>query len=936
MSWISIAEREGTQLWQGDVVVVGASLGGVAAALAARESGRRVCLLESGPTLGTELTAAWRQSLPEDPLVARLRALCRDLGAPAEGPVDILLGTLALDRIVGEAGVDAFVKVVPGRVLQSESGVVTGVEVVGKSGRQAVVAPLVIDATAGQALFRRALGLPLPRRTRVCRRLYVAGMDVPPGGEIRDVPPAVGLAGNRVDARPAAWPGEAILTVSLDAGDASWSTLMLRSVRAGVAAFAYLRRHVASWRDAILVDISPGLTEEFPEDDEASAAAVGGLAALPLVGDLSRQIVAGRELGRRHAVAPGTLPPCPPPSGELLASAELRAAPEQDLPPLHLPPASARRHEFRDVVVAGYGTGGTFAAIAAAQRGVRVAVLDPSPLPGGIGSAGRIHSYYHGLSGGLQDGFDEAIAGRAADLGRARGYHPVGRADVLARALEGDRLEVFAGHTVFGVILEGSRVTGVVSSAADGYHVFPCQVAIDGTGDGDLAAAAGATMVLGRDGDGFPQPYSYTPTSVGNGELRHHNYDAGWVDPTDTIDFSRAHFEGRLRVTQRGPFGADRHFCTLAPILGLRESRFARGALTLTFEDFLQGRTFPDTVCSAYAHHDNHAMDYAEESDWARRHVVMFGLWRYLCHGDVPYRVLTPAGVDGILLACRALSVDHDLHQLLRMQRDLQVLGEVCGVAAAEAVRRGVAPRDVPIDALKAILEGRGIRVKAPAKALDLPQKDLFEALRREDHDRGLAMWRLSLRGPEADWDRFFGAETDPGARFCAAVAAAVGGVCRDDVVGELRRAVAARAAEPPLGVKSPARCVVAALALAALRTDDAAAASGELLGEARPAPEVLLLLGALATAGRPEGIAVVRRFLAEHEDAPFPVPLWGVEAAHPASFRAFVILRALRTLAALGSADEEHRLEPYLNDASLLLRRHARRVQRELQAVRI
>lgn len=936
MQWIRLAGRRATQLWTGDLAVVGASLRGVAAAVAAQRAGRRVCLLDPGPVLGTELSAGWQHLLPAHPLIDGIRAYGADLGAPADRPLDIVLGTLAIDHLVAAAGVAAFVKVRAARLLRDRRGRLTGVEVVGKSGRQVVTVPTVIDASPGQSLARRATGAPERPRLTVERRAYLAGIEVPAYGMAWEVPASLGVLGNRVEALPAAWPGEAILRVRLAASGLAETVLLGASLRAVTSALAWLRQNVPGLSAATLVDVAPGLLEEFAGESTLAADGLDGTGVyvLPAMTDLAAGLAAAESLARDAAPATRALHRADAAPRQSLTTRELAAAPEQDLAAVRLPPALARLHEPRDVVVAGYGTGGPFAAIAAAESGVNVVVLDAAPVPGGIGAAGRIHSYYHGLRGGIQDRLDESVTGRGGALAqKVRGYHPVGRAEVVTQALQRPGLEVFSGHTVFGVVREGTRVTGVLSAAEDGYHVFPCQVAVDATGDGDVAAAAGAPMTLGRDGDGFPQPYSYTPSLLRNGELLHHNFDAGWVDPTDTIDFSRAHFEGRGQIACRGPYTPDRHYCTLASIIGLRESRFAKGRRVLTLDDFLQGRTFEDTVCSGLAHHDNHAMDYAEESEWSRRHVVMFGLWQTLWHGHVPYRALLARGVENVLLGCRALSVDHDLHQLLRMQRDMQVVGEICGVAAAEAVKRGIAPADVPGAALQPLLAARGIQPRPPQKAADLPACELLARLTGKGDERGLAMWRLSLMGPAVDWPGFFARETEPGARFCGAVAAALGGVRSQVVVDTLQDTLRQRIAEPVLGIKSPARYLVAALVLAELQAPGSADAIGTLLSPTLPPPELLLLLRALGQAGQPEGIAVIRRFLQETEGNPFAIALWGADPAHPTSFRDAVIIRAVRSLGMLGVTDEASRLEALREHPMLLMRRLARRVLKELGA---
>ena len=930
MQWIRLAGRRATQLWCGDLVVVGGSLGGVAAALSARRAGRRVCLLEAGPTLGTELSAAWSTGLPDRPLCQAIRDDTASRGAPADRPVDVVLGTLAVDRLLLDAGVTVLVCARATRLVRDRRGFLAGVEVAGKSGRQVVRAPCVLDATAGQRLARRALGSSARPLRAVERRGYMVGLTVPAEGASWAVPSSLGVLGGRVEAVPAAWPGEALLRVRLAAAGLSETVLLGASLHAVTAVVAWLRQHVAEFAAATLVDVSPGLTEEASAGAAALAVPPGlGLAVLPDTPDLAVRLDAAEGLGREAAAATRRLPRLDAAPRQCLRTRELAAAPEQDLTVVRLAPALARLHEPCDVVIAGYGTGGVFAALAAAERGVRAVVLDAAPVPGGIGSAGRIHSYYHGLRGGLQDRLDEAVTGGGSALApKVRGYHPVARAEVMTQALQHPCLEVCSGHTVFGVVREGTRVTGVLTAAADGYHVFPCQVAVDATGDGDLAAAAGAPMTLGRDGDGFPQPYSYTPSLMRQGELGHHNFDAGWVDPTDTLELSRAHLEGRAQVACRGPYTPERHYCTLASIIGLRESRFARGRVVLTFDDFLEGRGFPDTVCSAYAHHDNHAMDYAEESEWSRRHVVMFGLWRTLWHGDVPYRALLPRRLDNVLLACRALSVDHDLHQLLRMQRDMQVIGEICGVAAAEAAIQGIAPAALPVEELRPLLAARGIAPRPPRRAADLPVAELLGKLAGEGDERGLAMWRLSRSAKAVDWPAFLAGTADPNARFCGAIAAALGGQAGPEVVAVLQEVLRSRQAEPVLGLKSPQRYVVAALALAEIGAPGIAEAIGDMLTLELPAPTLLLLLRALGKAGQPAGVGAIRRFLAETAQHDFPVALWGGDPAHPTAFRDAIVIRAVRSLAQLGDTSEAWRLDALVDHPMLLWRRHARRVK--------
>ncbi|MCK5802378.1 MAG: FAD-dependent oxidoreductase [Lentisphaeria bacterium] len=927
MNEITLGSRLSTILWKGDVIVLGAGWGGMSAALSARARGLRVCLIETAPTLGIELSAMWNCAVPDGKLGQRILEFSRECGAPPTASADPLLCTLAFDQLASQSGIDAFVRVLPVRVVVGQQGMLRGVEVVGKSGRQIVEAATVIDATPGRAFARATLALPAPAMAMAIRRAYLARVPADFEACSIAVPASMGVLKDTILLEPAAWPGEALLSISVRcAGRTPKAVTLQQSMAILNEAVAHLRQNVQGLADVTMVDVAPGLQGKY---DRGELGSLAGTGVIPLLeGTVEQEVLSGETLDLAGASRP--VPTIQAPDGDSsLQTNELAAAAEQDLDTTELPAVTAILHEPRDIVVAGYGTAGAFAALSASEAGSSVVVLDPTAVPGGIGTAGRIHSYYHGLPGGMQDRLDEHTTGlSAATATDARGFHPVAKTKVLADALANSAADILSGHIVFGVVVENRRLTAVVSAAADGYHVFPCQAAIDGTGDGDLAAAAGAPMTFGRDGDGFPQPYSYTPTQMVGGQLRHYNYDAGWVDPTDTIDFSRAHFEGRARIWKRAPYTAETHYCTLASILGLRESRFLAGTPSLTFDDFLEGRTWPDSVCSSRAHHDNHAMDYAEESDWCRHHVVMFGLWRFLCQGDVPFRTFVPQELDGLLVPCRALAVDHDLHQLVRMQRDLQVFGEICGLAAARAIQAGSSLADVDMPALQAELRTRGICPKPAESIMDKPVPELFAELGGEQN--GLAMWRLSrIAGdPSIDWAGFLSREKDPHRRFVGAVAAAVGKNSDPAVIAELKSIVSEHRSEPNLGIKSPAPCILAALALAELQAEGAAEALAEML--AKPdldAAEILLLLKGFEMAGQVEGVAEVKRFLERTRGAPFEMSLWGARDNDLTSFRSAIEIRAVRTLTALGDTSEQQRIESCLQHPNLLVRRHARSV---------
>ena len=934
MADIRIAERRSTVAWEGDVLVLGGGLEGMTAALACADEGHSVCILENGPTLGREVSREWTLDIPDGRIARRVEALCQEQGVPDDGSLDVFTATLAFDRIVEENGITALVRVQPLRPIRSEDGNLVGVEIVGKSGRQLVRAETVIDATPARRFSRRTLDEEYPDIALVERRMYLHGVDgdtVP--GEI-SLPEEFGTEGDRVKIRPAAWPGEVILAFELRQGAvASEMSAQKDSYHAATEIVEYLRRERDEFKHSNLVDVSPEIRVEYELSSIPTEPLTrNGLVVLEEGGPLEEKLDRATRVTER-IVDKADRQSFPPvqfgPETREVETAELAASEEWDLPSVTLPEASAEMHDPTDVVVAGWGAGGALAALTAAEEGASVTVVDPCPLPGGIATAGRIHSYYYGREGGRQDQLDELVAGRGSALAEdVTGFHPVAKAGVLQEEISRAGVNAFSGHMAFGVVMEDDHVRAVVTAAPDGYHVFPCEVAIDGTGDGDLATAAGAETRLGRVGDGFPQPYSYTPSLVGDGTLRHHNFDAGWVDPTDTLDYSRAHFEGRDQLWRLGPFSEEHHYCALADVLGIRESRFVDGPIVLGFEDFLEGKTYPDTVCDAHAHYDNHAQDYAEESQWARHHVLMCGQWRYLCSGNVPYRALYPKDISGLLVACRALSVDHDLHQLLRMQRDMQRIGEICGLAAAESVATITPPSDVDVEALQDELGRRGIMPDGPPEGLEPSTVgEQLEGLGTAQN--GLAMMRLSDMDPnDPAWRTYLENEPDGENRFCAAVAGALAGRDTADVRTELERVVEERVAEQNLGPRTPPAYVVGLMALVEIGETGIAEYVDEIVrSEDLSPPALLLLLRVLADCAEPDGVPVIREFLRRNEDNDFAHSMSGCPGELTTSYRFAIVLRAVRSLKILGCREEDGRLQEYLHSPQLLIRRHARRV---------
>jgi ribulose 1,5-bisphosphate synthetase/thiazole synthase len=364
-----------------------------------------------------------------------------------------------------------------------------------------------------------------------------------------------------------------------------------------------------------------------------------------------------------------------------------------------------------DVLVVGGGTSGCIAAIAAAEEGAQVVLLERDGALGGVGTRAGINSYWYGSTGGLQHRVDSRCRELAAAFDvKSVGFHPDAKRTALTMMVEQCGVHVWLHAIVFSVLTEDARMTGVMASMPGEVLQVNAKVTIDATGDGDVASGAGEAFMLGRDSDGMPNACSLVPRTVEeNGKIAHLNYDSGFVDPTDPWDVSHAYRIGRQRIQDLYDSDITQRIYSISPQLGIREGRHIIGEYVMTWDDFVANGTYPDTVMTCHSHYDLHNMDVGFETEIYESWVTLFGLFDEVSTASVPYRCLVPKKTDALLVACRAFSVDRDASMAIRMQRDMQKLGEVAGVAAALAVREGVHPRQIAVNQLQNRLVERGV-----------------------------------------------------------------------------------------------------------------------------------------------------------------------------------------------------------------------------------
>ncbi|MBL7041684.1 MAG: FAD-dependent oxidoreductase [Pirellulaceae bacterium] len=378
--------------------------------------------------------------------------------------------------------------------------------------------------------------------------------------------------------------------------------------------------------------------------------------------------------------------------------AEILAGPDPSIPYPMLRQEAVKLPVIQqaDVVVVGGGTSGAPAAIAAARQGAKVVLVEILPNLGGTGS-NRVNGYYWGVT--WRSELSQEINDRTHTWLRIREKHRFNGEEkkvALQELALAAGVKIYYGTLAAGAVMEGDKITGVVVENAAGRQVILAKMVIDANGNGDIAAAAGASFTKGRTSDGFL-----------------HEVDRnGLRDPTNVEDMTA--------------FLMKRPSSSIA--LNIRESRLITGDYVVTFEDSIHGRNFTDLICRWRSNYDTHFPNSASMSDLAQDWVALLGLWRRPIVGNIPYRSILPKGIENLLAVGKSFSVDHDTNLGARMQRDLQHLGEAAGVAAALAVRYRTSAREVPIEKLQNELILIGVLRDEDLEAIHAPPPEFDPA----------------------------------------------------------------------------------------------------------------------------------------------------------------------------------------------------------------
>jgi len=182
------------------------------------------------------------------------------------------------------------------------------------------------------------------------------------------------------------------------------------------------------------------------------------------------------------------------------------------------------------------------------------------------------------------------------------------------------------------------------------------------------------------------------------------------IDPLDPDDLTRAEVESRAQVMEllrffrtRVPGFKNARLAATATQIGIRESRRIVGEYTLTANDVLEARRFPDAIArSAYP------IDIHNPKGSGTTTVRLPKGSAY----EIPYRCLVPLDVDDLIVAGRCISTSHEAHATTRLTPTVMTLGQGAGTAAAMSVKSHVPFRHLDTKMLRDQLIAAGVDLR--------------------------------------------------------------------------------------------------------------------------------------------------------------------------------------------------------------------------------
>jgi hypothetical protein len=417
-------------------------------------------------------------------------------------------------------------------------------------------------------------------------------------------------------------------------------------------------------------------------------------------------------------------------------------------------------HETVEVVIAGGGTAGHVAAIQAARAGVTTSVIEAGSMLGGTMTAGGVYMPNHFFSpnGPVVQGIPWELYSKTKDIEglevpdyrkrrpvESPGHYSYINIPIYAAVAEEEAL-------LAGVILHYHEFIGGIQAVGDFWEITSfgrgiqritkANEIIDCSGDSDVVRLLGLEVLKSQvsqpgalqykiEGIEYEQVWkeevqTLYEEAMESGELHkgdfayanmepfkyyldHGGHNATHIYDANTYDAdgqTKANIEGRERMLRMFKFvrnsipGGERAVLKMmAPHAVARETFHTLGEYAITRDDFIKAVDFKDKVCNAFNYVDMHSQEIGCEVEFLESDDLL---------PKVPFRALIPKGSRRITVAGRNVSANRVAFAGIRAQCTCMAMGQAMGAAAALAIKRGVASREVNSQDIVAITVEHG------------------------------------------------------------------------------------------------------------------------------------------------------------------------------------------------------------------------------------
>jgi glycine/D-amino acid oxidase-like deaminating enzyme len=422
-----------------------------------------------------------------------------------------------------------------------------------------------------------------------------------------------------------------------------------------------------------------------------------------------------------------------------------------------------------DVIVAGSGSAGATAAIAAGRSGARTLLLERLPFLGGTSTA-VLDTFYGFYNPGKEA--RKVVAGIADDVmcglrrysswlerpnthgaGTGVTYHPEYLKVVWEQLVKQAGVDILLNAWVQDVIATDGRVSALIVATKSGLQRFDANIVIDATGDADLchfarigyelagdldpaqtltttfklvnvdvarrktvtkaefhalmaeAAESGQYALPRKEGSDHITPVDHMTATIMTRLPSFFKRGETVVNATDPELLSAAEMEGRLQAIEYIRFLREK-------VPGYEKAQLSTFGVQIGVREtrrvYGDYRLTREDVLTARQFDDQIGLCGAPIEDHYEGSDTR---WAYLPEGrsvGIPYRTLIPRDGANLLVAGRCFSASHDAHASVRSMAQCMSMGQAAGTAAAMAAAAGQSPRELDVSVLRDALRKNG------------------------------------------------------------------------------------------------------------------------------------------------------------------------------------------------------------------------------------